>query len=75
MVSIDNVKTDNGSELLKHFDQACSKLKINHYFSRSHTPKDNAVCERFNRILQEEFINQGRIYQSRKNLSIKETLE
>lgn len=56
---IDNVQTDNGSEFLKHFDKACSKLKINHYFSRNHTPKDNAVCERFNRTLQEEFINPG----------------
>ena len=56
---IENVQTDNGSEFLKHFDQACTKLHINHYFSRNHTPKDNAVLERFNRTIQEEFINQG----------------
>lgn len=56
---IENVQTDNGSEFLKHFDQACNKLKIPHYFSRNHTPKDNAVLERFNRTLQEEFVNQG----------------
>jgi transposase InsO family protein len=56
---IDNIQTDNGSEFLKYFDRACCKLNINHYFSRNHTPKDNAVLERFNRTLQEEFINQG----------------
>lgn len=56
---IENVQTDNGSEFLKHFDQGCRKLNINHYFSRNHTPKDNAVLERFNRTLQEEFVNQG----------------
>jgi transposase InsO family protein len=56
---IENVQTDNGSEFLKHFDQACTTLNINHYFSRNHTPKDNAVLERFNRTIQEEFVNQG----------------
>jgi transposase InsO family protein len=56
---IGNIQTDNGSEFLKYFNQACCKLDINHYFSRNHTPKDNAVLERFNRTLQEEFINQG----------------
>lgn len=56
---IDNIQTDNGSEFLKHFDKACSDLSISHYFSRNHTPKDNAVLERFNKTLQEEFIAQG----------------
>ena len=56
---IDNIQTDNGSEFLKHFDKACSDFNINHYFSRNHTPKDNAVLERFNKTLQEEFIAQG----------------
>jgi transposase InsO family protein len=56
---IDNIQTDNGSEFLKHFDKACLDLNINHYFSRNHTPKDNAVLERFNKTLQEEFIAQG----------------
>ena len=56
---IENIQTDNGSEFLKHFDKTCSELNINHYFSRNHTPKDNAVAERFNKTLQEEFIAQG----------------
>ena len=56
---ISNIQTDNGSEFHKHFDSACTKLNINHYWSRVKTPKDNAVNERFNRTLQEEFIDQG----------------
>jgi len=56
---VENIQTDNGSEFMKHFDKACHNLNIQHYFSRVRTPKDNAVCERFNRTLQEEFISLG----------------
>jgi transposase InsO family protein len=56
---IENIQTDNGSEFQKHFGQLASKLSIPHYFSRVHTPKDNAVCERFNRTIQEEFLALG----------------
>jgi transposase InsO family protein len=56
---IENVQTDNGSEFHKHFDVACAQLKLDHYWSRTKTPKDNAVNERFNRTLQEEFIQLG----------------
>jgi len=59
---IENVQTDNGSEFLKHFDRALKELNINHYFSRNHTPKDNAVNERFNRTLEEEFLRQGNFH-------------
>ena len=57
--NFENLQTDNGSEFLKHFEEACSQLKVPHYFSRTKTPKDNSVCERFNRTLQEEFIALG----------------
>jgi transposase InsO family protein len=56
---IENIQTDNGSEFQKHFGQLCLKLSIPHYFSRVHTPKDNAVNERFNRTIQEEFLALG----------------
>lgn len=56
---IENIQTDNGSEFLKHFETACEQLSLEHYFSRVKTPKDNAVNERFNRTLQEEFIQLG----------------
>lgn len=56
---IENVQTDNGSEFHRHFEQVCEKLRLEHYWSRIKTPKDNAVNERFNRTLQEEFIEMG----------------
>lgn len=56
---IDNIQTDNGSEFKKYFDQGCEKLGLAHYYSRVKTPKDNPSCERFNRTLQEEFIDMG----------------
>ncbi len=57
-----NIQTDNGSEFAKDFERACDKLSIAHYFSRTRTPKDNAVIERFNRTLQEEWLNHGNFY-------------
>ncbi|PIY70801.1 hypothetical protein COY88_03515, partial [Candidatus Roizmanbacteria bacterium CG_4_10_14_0_8_um_filter_35_28] len=50
------ILSDNGSEFAKYFEEACNRLKIIHIYSRVHTPKDNPVCERFNRTLQEEFM-------------------
>ena len=58
---IENVQTDNGSEFAKDFEKACQSLKVNHYFSRVRTPKDNAVNERFNRTLREEFLALGNV--------------
>jgi len=56
---IDNILTDNGSEFQKHFERACQKLGLDRYYSRIRQPKDNPVCERFNRTLNEEFIQLG----------------
>jgi len=56
---IDNICHDNGSEFGKYFQRACVSLKINQYYSRPRTPKDNAVCERFNQTLQNEFLHLG----------------
>ena len=56
---IEIIQTDNGSEFAKLFEEACTKLKVPHYFSRVKTPKDNAINERFNRTLKEEFIQLG----------------
>ena len=54
-----SVGHDNGSEFHGMFMKACRQMKINQYWSRPRTPKDNAMCERFNRTLQEEFIELG----------------
>jgi transposase InsO family protein len=56
---IENITRDNGSEFQGIFDEALSSLKIEGYFSRVKTPTDNPVDERFNRTLQEEFIEMG----------------
>ncbi len=54
---IEYVLTDNGSEFKKHFNQELNKLHIAHYHTYPKTPKMNAHCERFNRTIQEEFID------------------
>ena len=53
------VHTDNGSEFHKHFQSAVDGLGLSHYWSRPKTPKDNAILERFNRTLKDEFLRQG----------------
>lgn len=51
-----NLHHDNGSEFKCEFEQACRTLGIIQWYSRPHTPKDNSVLERFNRTIQEEFV-------------------
>jgi len=53
---------DNGTEFEKYFKAACQKLKIEQYYSRVRTPKDNPNNERFNRTLREEFIDMGNFH-------------
>jgi transposase InsO family protein len=52
-----NLHHDNGSEFQKDFEAACKELALPQWYSRVHTPKDNAVLERFNRTIQEEFVD------------------
>jgi transposase InsO family protein/transposase-like protein len=49
--------TDNGSEFMKHFDLRLRQLYITHWHTYPKTPKMNAHNERFNRTIQEEFID------------------
>jgi len=51
-----NLHHDNGSEFKKEFEKACTIMGIPQWYSRPYTPKDNAVLERFNRTIQEEFV-------------------
>jgi len=55
--SFDFVLTDNGSEFKKHFDEKVRGLHMTHYHTYPRTPKMNAHCERFNRTIQEEFVD------------------
>jgi transposase InsO family protein len=54
---IEYVLTDNGSEFMKHFDSAIKTEIKNHWHTYPKTPRMNAHCERYNRTLQEEFVD------------------
>ena len=51
------VLTDNGSEFKKHFTERLKELHLTHYHTYPKTPRMNAHVERFNRTLQDEFID------------------
>lgn len=56
---IQTVQTDNGSEFLHTFSAYLEKQNITHFFSYPHCPRTNGVVERFNRTLQEEFLERS----------------
>ena len=56
---IHTVQTDNGSEFFKYFHAYLEKQNIKHQFIYPKSPKINGVVERFNRTIQEEFINRN----------------
>jgi len=51
------VLTDNGSEFKKHFAERLKELHLVHYHTYPKTPQMNAHLERFNRTIQDEFID------------------
>jgi putative transposase len=51
------LKTDNGFEFAKEFDKYCQQNKIEHKWTYPNSPKINGVIERFNRSIQEEWLN------------------
>ena len=53
------VQTDNGSEFLGEFNDYLSQIQIRHEFIYQKSPKINGVVERFNRTIQEEFIERN----------------
>lgn len=54
---IERVLTDNGSEFMKSFQVELDHASIPHWHTYPRTPKMNAHCERFNRTIQEEFVD------------------
>ena len=54
------VLTDNGGEFAKHFSTALDRHGITHWHTYPRTPKMNAHVERFNRTIQEEFVDYHR---------------
>jgi transposase InsO family protein len=56
-VPITTILTDNGSEFKKHFATKLQEEHLTHYHTYPKCPKMNAHAERFNRTIQEEFVN------------------
>lgn len=56
-LGIKDWQTDNGSENLGEFDKALRKTDIPHLFIYPGCPKINSIIERYNRTIQEEFID------------------
>jgi len=50
-------QTDNGSEFAKHFDHYCQENGLTHFFNYPKHPESNGYLERFNRTIQEQFVN------------------
>lgn len=55
--AIRNVQTDNGSEFEGSFDKYLDNQKIKHKWTYPNCPKINGVIERFNRSIQEEWLD------------------
>ena len=55
--TIMKIQTDNGSEFAKHFDNYCQDNNLTHFFNYPRHPESNACLERFNRTIQEQFVN------------------
>lgn len=51
------IHTDNGSEFHALFDQVVQELNLTHLWSPPRTPQVHSHIERFNGVLQDEFIN------------------
>jgi transposase InsO family protein len=54
---VKRVQTDNGPEFYKLFHEACLDLELTHYWNYPKHPKMNAKIERYNRTVQEEFVD------------------
>lgn len=56
---IQNIHIDNGSEFKKEFLLAARDLNIELYHARPYRAKDKPLIERFNGIIQQEYVNLG----------------
>lgn len=56
-VKVRTLQTDNGAEFSGVFDQCLEKHKIKHLWTYPNCPKINSFIERYNRSIQEEWMN------------------
>jgi len=56
-IPIHTVQTDNGSEFEGIFDIYCQERHVTHKWTYPESPKVNGVVERFNRTIQEEWLD------------------
>ena len=52
-----SILSDNGSEFKKDFDALLERKELTHYWTYPRSPKMNAHNERFNRSIQEQFVD------------------
>jgi transposase InsO family protein len=60
--SVVSVQTDNGSEFHKYFADYLKERNIKHYWNYPGRPYRNGCVEKFNRTIQEEFIDQNEMW-------------
>jgi putative transposase len=56
-IKIKHIQTDNGQEFHKHFQENLKQEGITQFWNYPRSPKMNAFIERFNRTIQEEWVN------------------
>lgn len=56
------IQTDNGSEFHKYFQQHLEEKQITHYWNYKGQPYKNGHIEKYNRTIQEEFIDWNEDY-------------
>lgn len=61
-VGISQIITDNGKELQGSFGKTLQEAAIKHLWTYPYTPKMNAIRERFNRTLIEQFIEFNEVF-------------
>ena len=52
---IEAIQTDQGSEFRGKFERVCEANQLTFYVNHPHSPKQNAVVERLNRTVREDF--------------------
>ena len=58
--TVHHLQTDNGSEFMKEFREAAESASLVHFFNWVKQPKYQGWIERFNRTIQEEYLDWNR---------------